>query len=282
MASGLACLKVCFFDTLPDVLQVITTYNLSSPAIMLFTQLIALAVAASLVPSAAAASLTIHIPPSNFLPNPNTLPASTHATLTTGQGAPIQAPLRKGNVIDFQKLPKAGSYLLDIYTHDYTFAPYRIDIGADDKISAIYETYRGTQWSDHGIQLVLEPTTTATIQAKVLSKKSFYEAREGFNPASLLKNPMMLLGIAAIGLTFGMPKLMENMDPEMKQEYEEMQKSSGVGGIMGAMQGQSSPGGVGNFDLAGWMAGTQQSAGGQTPKSPGIDTAAKGIRERRK
>jgi hypothetical protein len=249
---------------------------------MLLIPSIVLVVAASLAPLAAAASLTIQIPPSNFLPNPNALPASTHATLTTGQGAPIKAPLRKGNVIEFEELPKAGSYLLDIYAHDYTFAPYRIDIGADDKISAVYETYRGTQWSDHGIQLVAEPTTAATIQAKLLSKKSFYEVREGFNPASLLKNPMMLLGIAAIALTFGMPKLMENMDPEMKQEYEEMQKSSGVGGLMGAMQGQSSAGGVGNFDLAGWMAGTQQSTGGQTTKSSGIDAGAKSIRERRK
>jgi hypothetical protein len=241
-----------------------------------------LAVAASLTPLAAAASLTIQIPPSNFLPNPNTLPASTHATLTTGFGPPLEALLQKGNTIEFRDLPQAGSYLLDVYAHDYTFAPYRIDIGADDKISAVYETYRGTQWSDHGIQLVAEPVNAATIQAKILSKKEFYEVREGFNPVSLLKNPMLLLGIAALALTFGMPKLMENMDPEMKQEYEEMQKNSPVGGLLGAVQGQSNSGGVGNFDLASWMAGAQQGPGGQTIKSSGTDAAAKSIRERRK
>jgi hypothetical protein len=249
---------------------------------MRFLRSVALAAAASLVPIAAAANLKIQFPPSNLLANPNILPASTHATLTSGQGQPIQALLRKGNVIEFQDLHNAGSYLLDIFAHDYTFAPYRIDIGQDDKISGVYETFRGTQWSDRGVQLVAEPTAAATIQAKVLSKKSFYEVRQGFNPASLLKNPMMLLGIAALGLTFGMPKLMENMDPEMKQEYEEMQKSSPVGGIMGAMQGQSSGGGVANFDLASWMAGAQQNAGGQTTKSSGVDASAKNIRERRK
>jgi hypothetical protein len=161
---------------------------------MLLIPALALALGASVAPLIAAASLKIQIPPSTILANPNTLPASTHATLTTGQGPPIQAPLRKGNVFEFQDLPKAGSYLLDIYAHDYTFAPYRIDIGADDKISAVYETYRGTQWSDHGVQLVAEPTAAVTIQAKVMSKKSFYEERQGFNPVSLLKNPMILLG----------------------------------------------------------------------------------------
>lgn len=243
-----------------------------------------LAVGVSLMPFvAAAASLRIQVPSSTILANPNTLPASTHATLTSGQGAPLQAPLRKGSFIEFRDIPEAGSYLLDIYAHDHTFAPYRVDIGSDNKISAIYETYRGTQWSDHGVQLVVEPTTAAIIQAKVLSKKSFYEERQGFNPASLLKNPMILMGIAALALTFGMPKLMDNMDPEMKQEYEEMQKSSPVGGLMGAMQGQSTPGGVGNFDLASWMAGAQQNAAGETTKSSGIDAAAaKSIRERRK
>jgi ER membrane protein complex subunit 7 len=249
---------------------------------MLLIPSIVLAATASLARSAAAASLKIQIPPSGILANPNTLPASTHATLTSGQGPLIQAPLRRGNVIEFQDLPATGSYLLDIFAHDYAFAPYRVDIAADNTISGIYETYRGTQWSDRGVQLVAEPTSAATIQAKVLSKKSFYEERQGFNPMSLLKNPMILFGIAALAMTFGMPKLMENMDPEMKAEFEEMQKTSAVGGIMGAMQGQSSGGGAANFDLASYMAGAQQNAGGQTTKISGIDVAAKDIRERRK
>lgn len=241
-----------------------------------------LAVTATLCHYATAASLKIQIPPSNILTNPNTLPASTHATLTSGQEAPIQAPLRRGNFIEFHDLPVAGSYLLDIFAHDFTFAQYRVDIAADNTISGIYETYRGTQWSDHGMQLVAEPASTATIQAKVLSKKSFYEVRQGFNPMSLLKNPMILLGVVAMGLTFGMPKLMENMDPEMKAEFEEMQKSGPVGGIMGAMQGQSSGGGAANFDLASYMAGAQQKPEGQITKSSGTDAGAQSIRERRK
>lgn len=249
---------------------------------MHLSSLVVLAVTACLSPLAYAASLKIQIPPSAILANPNTLPASTHATLTSGQGPVIQAPLRRGNIIEFQEVPKAASYILDIYAHDYTFAPYRIDVAADDTISGIYETYRGTQWSDHGIQLVAESTSAATIQAKVLSKKSFYEERQGFSPLSLLKNPMILMGIAALGLTFGMPKLMENMDPEMKAEYEEMQKSGPAKGLMGALQSSSGGGGASNFDLAGWMAGAQQNAGGQTTKSSGTDAGAQSIRERRK
>lgn len=75
-----------------------------------------------------------------------------------------------------------------------------------------------------------------------------------------------------MGLIFGMPKLMENskpldsssfadthanshlVDPEMKEEFEEMQKQGvlGSGSTNTAQQLQ-------NFDLASWMAGKTDS-----------------------
>ena len=90
---------------------------------------------------------------------------------------------------------------------------------------------------------------------------------------SLLKNPMVLMGIVGLGFTIGMPKLMENMDPEMKAEYEEMQKKSPVGAVGRAMQGQG--GGSQGFDLAGFLAGK----GATTGASSG---SGEGIRERKR
>lgn len=226
-----------------------------------------------------AASLRIQIPPSNLLPNPNALPASTHATLTSSSSPQLRAVLRKGNFLEFPEIPATGSYLLDIYSRDYVFAPYRIDISSTDAtathISGAYETYRGTQWSDHGVPLTPNdrPTDDLTISAKVLARKNFYEQRQGFNALSLLKNPMILMGVVAMAFTFGMPKLMENMDPEMKAEYEEMQKKGPASAIGRAMQAGGGGGGgspADGFDLAGFLAGNQAKSSSSQPSSGDI------------
>lgn len=238
---------------------------------------------------AAAATVRVQIPPSTLLPNPNILPASTHATLTSSAGPQLRAILRKGNYLEFTEIPSAGSYLLDIYSRDYVFAPYRIDISgassADSsttQISGAYETYRGTHWSDHGVALTSDgrPTEQLTISAKVLSRKNFYEQRQGFNALNLLKNPMILMGIVALAFTFGMPKLMENMDPEMRAEYEEMQKKGPAGALGRAMQGGGAATGptTDGFDLAGFLAGSQaKSSSSSSSKTGGGD-----IRERKR
>ncbi|KIW57834.1 hypothetical protein PV05_02391 [Exophiala xenobiotica] len=232
-----------------------------------------------LLTSAAAATLRVQIPASNLLPNPNTLPASTHATLTSGTGEPLRAVLRKGNYFEFPDISTVGSHLLDIYSRDYVFAPYRIDVAPSSDssstvITGAWETFRGTKWDDRGVALVPAPTERLDMSAKVLSKKNFYEERQGFNPLSLLKNPMILMGVVALAFTFGMPKLMENMDPEMRAEYEDIQRKGPMSGLTSAMQGGGSGGPASNFDLASYLAGSSQSTGN--------DRGSEGIRERKR
>lgn len=225
----------------------------------------------------AAASIRINIPPSTLLPNPNALPASTHATLTSSSGSDLKASIRKGNYIEFPSIPTVGTHLLNIYTRDYALAPYRIDVALSPtdpsvtEITGAFETYRGTQWSDHGVALTSggKSTQSLVINAKVLARKNFYETRQGFSVLSLLKNPMILMGIVALAFTFGMPKLMEGMDPEMRAEYEEMQKKSPMGGLGRAMQGGGGGGGSEGFDLAGFLAGNQASATSGSSKGNG-------------
>ncbi|RMD43308.1 hypothetical protein DV735_g1859, partial [Chaetothyriales sp. CBS 134920] len=220
---------------------------------------------------ASAASLRIQIPASNLVPNPNALPASTHATLTSAQGTTLRTPLHKGSYLLFDDIPATliGSHLLEIFSHNL--------------------------WSDHGINLA--PSSGAvnlTLTAKVLGQKSFYETRQGFNILSLLKNPMILMGLFALVFTFGMPKLIENMDPEMRQEYEEMQRKSPMGAMGRAMQGGSAaPGGsaagggsaaaANNFDLAGFLAGhSSGGSGGGSTTSAKNAAGGDGVRERKR
>ncbi|KAJ5105118.1 hypothetical protein NUU61_002465 [Penicillium alfredii] len=209
-------------------------------------------------------SLTIIIPGSNLLPNPHVLPATTHATLTTlpsaGKDHILTTSLTRSLTLVFRDLPSSPeSYLLDIHSGaDYVFAPYRVDVAADGSILGVWETFRGNPWDNRGaekyvIDVACEPENDVVVEAKVVGQKSFYEERSKFSPMSLFKNPMILMAIFALGVTFGIPKLMENMDPEMRAEFEQHSRSSPITGATGnAMSG-------GGFDLAGWMAGTASS-----------------------
>lgn len=227
---------------------------------------------------ALAASVRVQLLTSNLITNPYTLPASTHATLTSGTEPPRKALLRRGNYFEFANITSTGSHLLDVYSRDFVFAPYRIDIVSgsqanENVITGAWETYRGTRWEDRGVSLVATPTKDLSFSVKTLSSKSFYEKRQGFNPMSLLKNPMILMGVVALAFTFGMPKLMENMDPEMRAEYEEMQKKSPMGGVARAMQGGGASSADG-FNLAGYLAGSGKSSGSERP--------ADNVRERKR
>lgn len=247
-----------------------------------------------------AASVILKIQPSNVLPNPNALPPSTHATITAPNGEVVQSSIRKDNTIILDPINTLGSHLLNIYSRDYLFASYRIDTNLDPSslsasdaandekavlISFAAQLFPGTHWSDTGVSLLPQnpapnpnspveqrslPVRSLTFAPRVIATRNFYEDRPAFNPLSLLKNPMILLGIVALAFTFGMPKLMENMDPEMRAEYEEMQKKGPTAAIGRAMNGGTPSGG--DFDLAGYLAGSgkkeasAESAGGLRDK----------------
>lgn len=154
-------------------------------------------------------------------------------------------------------------------------------INGDAVIEGVWETYPGAAWSDKGPILggkaaqgggasgsigvnsasstEREKEQVVRIEAKVLARRDFYEQRPGFNPLSLLMNPMVLLGAVALGITFGMPYLMDSIDPELKAEFEEQKKNSPLSGMHNALQaaaGGTPSGGSSTFDLASWMAGT--------------------------
>ncbi|KAI3297468.1 hypothetical protein DTO002I6_3220 [Penicillium roqueforti] len=213
-----------------------------------------------------ASSLTITIPVSSSLSNPHVLPATSHATLTTlpssGKDHILSASLTRSATFVFHDLPSSNpdaqpeSYLLDICSAGgYVFAPYRVDVAADGSILGIWETFRGNPWDNRGAEKYVVGVTgkkqvDVVVEAKVLGRKVFYEQRAQFSPLSLVKNPMVLLAVVALGLMFVMPKLMDNMDPEMRAEFEQHSRSSPItGATTSAMAG-------GGFDLASWMAGT--------------------------
>nr|POE53320.1 er membrane protein complex subunit 7 like [Quercus suber] len=215
---------------------------------MLVSYALALLVSASL---GTAAKLTVSIPSTQLLPNPNTLPPSTHAILTGPPGVRYDNLIRRDNTFTFSALEQ-GSYLLTVHTRDFLFSPLRVDVspssdGSEQDLVQAWQTFRGNEWSNKGPSYGSE-NEELSIEVKPMAQKSFYQQRGGFNLLGFLKSPMILMGLVSVVFIFGLPYLMENMDPETKAEFEEMQKNSpltGSGGAANQLQ---------NFDLAGWMA----------------------------
>lgn len=171
----------------------------------------------SCLPLSLAAHLTISIPSSPpLLSNPSTLPPTTHATLLGPDGTIHSSRLTRQNTITFSSLA-SGSHLLSIFTRDYTFPQYRIDVTplsqstpSDPKEAIeIVQTFRGNEWGNKG-QVYGSGNDTVTIALSPNAKKEFYAQRQGFSALSILKNPMILMALVSAGLVFGMPYLMDN------------------------------------------------------------------------
>ncbi|EME86129.1 uncharacterized protein MYCFIDRAFT_59341 [Pseudocercospora fijiensis CIRAD86] len=212
-----------------------------------FRAAILLAIAAS----CSAAKLTVSIPPSQLLENPYELPASTHAVLLGPPGIRYDAPLRRDNTFVFPDLPDA-SYLLTLHSRDFFFPPLRVDVIANPEENAqnisAWQTFRGNEWSNKGHSFG-EGKDELKIDVIPAARKDFYQQRGGFNVLGFLKSPMILMALFSVVMIFGLPYLMDNMDPEAKAEFEEMSKKSPLTGSSGAASQMQ------NFDLAGFLAG---------------------------
>ena len=146
---------------------------------MRFTALAALLAAGS--PSALAASITLYLP---AVPNPFTLPASTHATLST-LGRTFSAPISSVNTFVFHNVTP-GSYLGDIHCKTDGFRPLRIDVvaaPADEPGQAheslhAWETFRGNDWANKGEKLPVKEGSAGTgFEVKSLGKKIYFVDR---------------------------------------------------------------------------------------------------------
>ncbi|KAK3371771.1 hypothetical protein B0T24DRAFT_630380 [Lasiosphaeria ovina] len=220
-------------------------------------------------------SVTLRIPASHLLPNPGVLPPSTHATLSALGAGRASAPLTAANTLVFGNV-SAGSYLVDVHCATHAFAPLRVDVVSPDGgdgglVVRAWETFRGNDWDNKGEAVPAD----GGIEVRVLGQKNYFMERSKFNAFSILKNPMILLGLVSMCIFIGMPYLVDNMDPEMRAEWEERQKTNPMNGIMGAATGQpGASSGVGNFDMAAFLAGTSAKKGGSDGGAAAASSAA--------
>ncbi|RPB26372.1 hypothetical protein L211DRAFT_821468 [Terfezia boudieri ATCC MYA-4762] len=193
-------------------------------------------------------SLTFHLPPTFPGGALSLSPQSTLHLTTTGKH--FTALLTKFGTFDLTNIT-TGSYLADISSREWVFAPLRVDVQtlADGRIivdSAL--SFRGNEWSNTG-----EKRRGDKIELVPVRKVEYYIQREGFSPMKLLGSPMILIAIVSLGAMYFIPKLIDNMDPELKAEFQEAQKRTLAG-----QQGFGGPGRnpVEGFDIAGYLSGS--------------------------
>ncbi|CAG9938822.1 unnamed protein product, partial [Clonostachys rosea f. rosea IK726] len=104
------------------------------------------------------------------------------------------------------------------------------------------------------------------VEARFLIKKNYFQERPKFSVLTILKNPMILMGLVSMGIFIGMPKIMENMDPEMKAEFEARQAEGPLSALMGGGGSRDQ----GSFDMAGYLAGSNKEDGNGGKKSQGV------------
>ncbi|CCU81371.1 unnamed protein product [Blumeria hordei] len=207
-----------------------------------------------------------HLPPV-LAPIAITLPPSTHATLTTLSQS-YSAPLRTDGDFEFHNV-SPGSYLMEIYCHSHFFMPLRVDVLEEEEEVQVWTTFRGSDWENKGEAMAVTAEKRASdhgysFPVKMLTKKEYLVERPGFSPLNLLKNPMLLMAGVTMAIVFGMPYLMDNIDPDIKAEFEESQKKSALN------PATANP--LQNFDAASWLAGSS----GVAAKEPKLIKGTKG------
>ncbi|KAK0385870.1 hypothetical protein NLU13_7047 [Sarocladium strictum] len=222
----------------------------------------------TLVTLALSTSLTLYLPTK---PNPFTLPANTHATLTSLHTR-HSAPLSSINTFVFHNVTPGDSYLVDVYSPGHAYQPLRVDVLPDGEIKA-WETFRGGDWGNKGEELgVKEGGGGKGVELRALGPKTYFMERPKFSILTILKNPMILMGLVSMVMFIGMPKLMENMDPELKAEFEQHQREGPMNAIFGAATGQAqqqqSP--LSNFDMAAYLAGSGKKEGSGSGTAQGV------------
>lgn len=125
---------------------------------------------------ASGATLTLRVPGPPAVPNPNALPPSTHATLSTLGQPSHSAPLSTSNTFVFRNI-SAGSYLADVHCPTIAFAPLRVDVGEGGDVK-VWETFRGNDWDNKGEAL---PKGIVGYEVRPLGVKSYFMERSKCN-----------------------------------------------------------------------------------------------------
>lgn len=229
---------------------------------------------------------------SDFLVSAYELPLDTHVTLENSHSK-FTAPLLISGAFSFPAVPES-SYVLSVSCTTHEFGTYRVDVlpaesgrpGASEELAPapgpdeprhdmygiplpptpqhrvkVYKTTRGTSFKKRG------PAQAYPVALIPTARTSYYTPRTTFNLFTMLKNPMVLVGLVMFMSVFGLPVLTQYLDPEGIQEMDRIKAERET--AVAAARANSKSGGaqpaienpvekLTNFDVSGWLAGKKK------------------------
>jgi len=106
---------------------------------------------------------------------------------------------------------KPGIHLLDVQSDSYLFSQVKIQVDSDStSVKCIEYVYPGAMKQPLPHPLLLQGH----------AKFNYFEARPGFSPFSMLRNPMVLMMLFSVFIMVLMPKMMENLDDDQKEQMQ--------------------------------------------------------------
>ena len=141
------------------------------------------------------------------LPDPSSSLNSTRITLNDGRTHNTYT--QADGTFIFHRVPPG---VLDVQSREHHFSQVKIQLLEEsmDSPKCIEYVYPGAP--KQAIPHPLELTAHASYE--------YYEPRQGFSIFSILKNPMLLMMIVSVGMMVLMPKMMEGLDPEQKEQMQ--------------------------------------------------------------
>lgn len=169
-----------------------------------------------------------------ILPDSNLAPLnSTLITLNDGEYTTYSTGT--DGSFKFYNIPP-GIHVLDVRSNLYHFSQIKIQLLPENDMvpNCIEYIYPGA--TKYTIKHPLILTAHATYD--------YFEKRPSFSPFRIFKNPMVLMMVVSIGMMVLMPYMMQNLDPEQKEQMKkqmEMQQdpSKMLSQMWGELSGKS-------------------------------------------
>ncbi|CAE6409606.1 unnamed protein product [Rhizoctonia solani] len=180
----------------------------------------------SCVTSAWAANVEGRIEWNSICPGINELKPSTVVVL---DGGLYSGGIRRGGEFTIADVAD-GAYVLSVLSPDHAFDFVRIDV--DNTTVSAHPHVLGTPFE----LSVAGPALPYPLTLSARSKNVYFVPREGFNLAGMFQNPMMMMMVVTGVMVMFMPKLMDGLSEETKQELQQKQQD------MFGVAGQPAPG----------------------------------------
>lgn len=136
----------------------------------------------------------------------NSLPPINTTLITLNDGE-FSTYSTSSNTFSFHNVPP-GVHVLDVHSKIYHYSQVKIQILEGQEPKCIEYFYPGA-----GKRPISHPLT---LYAN--AKYNYFQPRPTFSLFSMLKNPMVLIMIFSVGMMIVMPQMMNNLDPEQKEQ----------------------------------------------------------------